>query len=162
MPCSLSLHTWRREWESRGCLPIPWEPRPVWRPVCIPRPRLLSVPPCIFESSSPTFKLQWAFSPSTDELYFTQLYLLRSHFFLFLHEDPFLPRKCEHLPDLVSDSDLPSISVPKNHSLQSFLTSSTSSGLWPSQLSGPQALRELLGSLTDGVSSLLPNFQSAV
>lgn len=130
MPCSLSLHTWRREWESRGCLPIPWEPRPVWRPVCIPRPRLLSVPPCIFESSSPTFKLQWAFSPSTDELYFTQLYLLRSHFFLFLHEDPFLPRQCEHLPDLVSDSDLPSISVPKNHSLQSFLTSSTSSGLW--------------------------------
>ena len=48
---------------------------------------------------------------------------------MFLHEDPFLPRKCEHLPDLVSDSDLPSISVPKNHSLQSFLTSSTSSGL---------------------------------
>lgn len=75
------------------------------------------------------FKLQWAFSASTDELYFTQHYLLRSHFFLFPHEDPFLPRQSEPLPDSVSDSDLPSISVPKNHSLHSFLTSSISSGL---------------------------------
>lgn len=48
---------------------------------------------------------------------------------MFPHEDPFLPRQSEPLPNSVSGSDLPSISVPKNHSLHSFLTSSISSGL---------------------------------
>ena len=181
---------WRRQWENGGCRPAPWAPRPVggtsvhsgaWpslhASLCFCEfltpfqtshfsehflpPLMSSILPSIiysgvtfscFPMKIPSFL--GSLSPSRIQ-YLALIYPA----FLFLRTTPFT---LSSRPALAVDSVSRDISSRGNTVLWVHKSSCIFTWVWPSQLSGPQVLRELLGLLTDGGSSLLPNFQSAV